>query len=150
MSLGRLFPPSRLPAMKAQLLRFAAGFGVTDMTMPEHMPNTRRVLAAAEFARASGALDAFREAAMDAHWKEAKNLEDVKVLEELARRAGLDPADTLDASRDPAWVGKVLETREDGERAGITGIPTFFIGEQRIVGCQPYELLAGVVRRTGA
>jgi hypothetical protein len=43
--------------------RFAGRFGNTDMRHPFHLPNTRRVLAAAELARDRGRLDAFREPA---------------------------------------------------------------------------------------
>jgi predicted DsbA family dithiol-disulfide isomerase len=30
-------------------------------------------------------------------------------------------------------------------RAGVTGIPTFDVGTERVVGAQPYEVLAAAV-----
>jgi len=32
----------------------------------------------------------------------------------------------------------------------VTGIPTFEIGAIRVVGCQPYEVLAAAARKAGA
>ena len=34
--------------------------------------------------------------------------------------------------------------------AGVTGIPTFDLGELRVVGCQPYEVLAAAAEQAGA
>jgi protein-disulfide isomerase len=31
----------------------------------------------------------------------------------------------------------------------VTGIPTFFIGDEVVVGCQPFETLAAAVERAG-
>jgi predicted DsbA family dithiol-disulfide isomerase len=38
----------------------------------------------------------------------------------------------------------------DAGRAGVTGIPTFLVGRQRIVGCQPYEVIAAAAEAEGA
>ena len=34
-------------------------------------------------------------------------------------------------------------------RAGVNGIPTFCIGELRVVGCQPYAALEQMAERAG-
>jgi predicted DsbA family dithiol-disulfide isomerase len=60
-------PRERLPQLKRGLREFAASFGVTDLELPDHIPNTRRVLAIAEYAREQGKLMAFRDAAMYTH-----------------------------------------------------------------------------------
>jgi predicted DsbA family dithiol-disulfide isomerase len=33
--------------------------------------------------------------------------------------------------------------------AGVTGIPTFDVGGERVVGAQPYDVLAAAVERQG-
>jgi predicted DsbA family dithiol-disulfide isomerase len=38
----------------------------------------------------------------------------------------------------------------EAARAGVTGIPTFIIGRRRVVGCQPYQLLAAEAEAAGA
>src|SRR4051812_35872845 len=90
MRIAELFPGRDVGAMHAQMTQFAAGFGVT-MKFSERLPNTRRPLAMAEYARDQGHLEAFREAAMDAHWSRGVDIESDGVLRELAKDAGLDP-----------------------------------------------------------
>ena len=128
---------------------FAAGFGIEDMAFPEVLPNTRRILAMAEYARDKGKLDAFRVLAMQARWKEDRNLEDEGVLGDLAAASGLDPKQALKASDSPDYLVRVDSLRAEAERLGIRGIPTFIIGETRIAGCQRYEILADAVLQAG-
>ncbi len=42
------------------------------------------------------------------------------------------------------------ELRREASRAGVTGIPTFFFGDEVVVGCQPYPMLARAAERAGA
>jgi len=141
--------------MTDHVQRFAAGFGV-DLRIPARTPNTRAALGVAEFARSQGKLHAFRTAAMEAHWRDGKDLEDGRVLADCARQAGLDPAQAVAAIDDPQMQRRVGAMGRDAGRAGVTGIPTFLVGRQRVVGCQPYEIIAaaaeaeGAVRRTPA
>jgi predicted DsbA family dithiol-disulfide isomerase len=136
--------------MRQYMDRFAAQFGITDMHHPSHLPNTRRVLAAAEFARNQGDLGAFREAAMNAYWRHGQNLEDDAVVQRVAADAGVDADDAVAAMSDPEYLARVDAVRRESINAGVTGIPTFFIGNQVVVGCQPYEVLAAAVERAGA
>lgn len=131
--------------MGDNLREFASGFGIQDMKAPERLQNTRGILAASEYAREQGRLDPFREAAMDAYWKESRNLEDPAVVRDLARAAGLDAEATAAAMTSPDHLARIEATRQEASRLGVSGIPTFFIGAQRIVGCQPYEVLAAAV-----
>jgi len=91
-----------------------------------------------------------RRAAMAAHWREGADIEDPEVLARCARVAGLDPERALQAIGDPGYRSRVKAMGEEARRAGITGIPTFLIGRRRIVGCQPYEVLAAAAESEGA
>jgi predicted DsbA family dithiol-disulfide isomerase len=114
------------------------------------MPNTRRALTIAEFARDQGHLDIFRKLTMDAHWKEGKDIEDDSVLENLAANAGLDSRKAILAADDPAYQERVKATRVEYKKLGVGGIPTFVIGNERIEGCRPYELLSKAAQQAGA
>ena len=48
---------------------------------------------------------------------------------------------------DPAYQKRVDAMRDEASSKGVTGIPTFFINGARVVGCQPYEVLAEAARR---
>jgi predicted DsbA family dithiol-disulfide isomerase len=136
--------------MSGHLARFAASFGVDGLRIPERSPNTRAALALAEHARDRGRLQELRHAAMEAFWRRGEDLEDRAVLSRCAAAAGLDPAGALVAIDDPAVVARVDGMGRDAARAGVTGIPTFLIGGQRVVGCQPYEVLAAAAQAAGA
>ncbi len=150
--LDRVFGPGTAEQMGAYMRRFAASFGVSDMRQPARMPNTRRALAAAEFARerGRGRLDAFRREAMDAYWRDGLDLEDAGVVRAIAAAAGLEPAPTAAAMNDSVYLARVDEVRAEATAAGVTGIPTFFLGDEVVVGCQPYSVLAGAAERAGA
>jgi predicted DsbA family dithiol-disulfide isomerase len=101
-------------------------------------------------AREEGRLDAFRVAAFDAYWRRGRGLESDEDLAALAREAGLEARAALAAAEDPAFLSRVDAARREASAAGVTGIPTFDLGETRIVGCQQYEVLAEAARRAGA
>ncbi len=136
--------------MREYVRRFAESFGITDMRQPDHLPNTRRVLAVAEHARDRGRLTEFRRAAMAAHWRRGLDLEAEGVIRELARESGIDPEAAVAAMSDPRYLDRVDDLRREAARAGVTGIPTFFIGDEVVVGCQSYGVLAGAADRAGA
>ncbi len=147
--LTQLFGP-RAAGMKAHVEQFARGFGITDMKVGEHLNNTRRVLALAEWARDAGKLDAFRHAAMEAYWRRGENLEDEDVLARLAEEAGLSAEGARAALKSPEYRARVDAMGQVAQRDGVRGIPTFLIGNARVVGCQPYEVLAQAARLAGA
>jgi predicted DsbA family dithiol-disulfide isomerase len=139
-----------LPHLKRSLREFAASFGVTDLELPDHMPNTRRALAIAEYAREQGKLDAFRDAAMHAHWRAGKNLEDEQDLRDIALGAGLEPEAALRAIGARQYLQRVDAMREEASSIGVTGIPTLIIGRYGVVGCQPCEVITQAAERAGA
>lgn len=148
--LSTLFPGVDLPSLHERTRRFGARFGVANFNPPDRIQNSRRALAMAELAREQGYLEAFRAAAFEAHWRQGRDLENDGDLRALATTAGLDPDVALGAADDPTYVARVDE-RQTGARAqGVTGIPTFIIGDQRIVGCQSFEVLAAAAESAGA
>ena len=148
--LMRVFPAARSQGMREHVVAFAARFGIYDMRMPDRLPNTRRSLAVAEFAREQGRLSVFRDLAMQAHWVGCKDLESDKDLAELAFNSGLDPAAAMEAANSPEFLRRVDDLRGEACAMGIMGIPTFVVGNQRVTGCQPYEVLADATMKAGA
>jgi len=136
--------------MGDHLRRFAEGFGVSGMRIPERSPNTRAALALAEHARDQGRLHPARRALMEAFWRRGEDLEDRAVLGRCAAEAGLNPVAALAALDDPALTARVDAMGREAARAGVTGIPTFFLGRRRVVGCQPYQAIAAEAEAEGA
>jgi predicted DsbA family dithiol-disulfide isomerase len=148
-SLSRLFPGVPLPTLHERTRRFGARFGVADFSPPDVLHNTRRALAVAELARDHARLEPFRAAAFEAHWRQGKNLEDDGDLGAVAVAAGLPREAALAAADDPAMLARVDDKQAEARAAGVTGIPTFIIAGEEVVGCQPYEALADAAERAG-
>lgn len=148
--LTALFPGAHLPSLHERTRRFGAQFGVTGFDPPDRLVNSRRALAIAELARDRNVLEPFRNAAFDAHWRHHKNLESDTDLRELAQNVGLDPEAALAAADDPGYLARVDEKQADARAQGVNGVPTFFFGTERVVGCQPFEALAKAAERAGA
>lgn len=147
--LAALFGEGRIEPMREYVHQFAARFGITDLRHPDRISNTRRALAVAELARDRERLDAFRHAAMDAYWRDGLDLEDEAVIRRIAQGVELDPDRAAAAMTDPELLARVDAMRRESIEAGVTGIPTFFIGDEKVVGCQPYEVLEEAVERAG-
>jgi predicted DsbA family dithiol-disulfide isomerase len=149
MPLERMFGADRVRSMRPYLLEFARAQGVVGMVVPDHKPNTRRALAVAEWARDQGRLHEVRGGLMDAYWRRGLDLEDDRVLAGVARAAGLDGDAAVRESGSPAILARVAAMGREAARAGVTGIPTFDVGAERVVGAQPYPVLAAAVGRQG-
>jgi len=148
--LSRLFPGTPLEALHERTKRFGATFGVTGFEPPNWLSNSRMALAIAEYARDEKRLEPYRQAAMNAHWRQGKNLENPEDLRAVATQAGLDVERALAAAKDPALLERVDARQAEARRAGVRGIPTFVFGTEHIVGCQPYEALHAAALRGGA
>jgi predicted DsbA family dithiol-disulfide isomerase len=166
MKVREVLPPQYVDDMNARLVMVANDFGL-DFYPPDHAPNTKKALALSAYARDQGHLDAFRAVAMDAHWRDNRDLEDAEVLAELLTAAGLDASAGL-AFLDDASVPQVLaDQRKDASQWGVTGIPTWFLlpdgwspgdpmpaeGQPRpvqVVGCQPMDVVERAARIAGA
>jgi predicted DsbA family dithiol-disulfide isomerase len=107
------------------------------------------VLTLAEYAREKGKIGIFRTLAMNAYWQDNKNLEDKNELGRLAAAAGLDEEESIAALTSVEYLKRVDNLRDEANNMGIQGIPTFFIGKEIAVGCQPYQVLADMVSRAG-
>ena len=69
-------------------------------------------------------------------------------LEGYATKAGVANMDTWhQCLRDPAQVEEVRKDMKDGETAGVTGTPAFFINGVMISGAQPYEKFSSIIDR---
>jgi predicted DsbA family dithiol-disulfide isomerase len=151
MPLSALFRGASIPALHERTKRFAAGFGVENFSPPDWVQNSRKALAVAEHARDEQRLEPFRQAAMEAHWRNGKNLENADHLREIAAAAELDPERALAAATDPALLARVDARQAEAKRAGVRGIPTFVFGDAEVmVGCQPYDALYAAALRAGA
>jgi predicted DsbA family dithiol-disulfide isomerase len=147
-AVAELFGAERAAEYRDYLQRFAAGFDV-PIGWPDRVPNTRRALALTEHARDQGKLEPLRDALMAAHWLGGRDIEADEDLGQIADGAGLAPDAAVAAADDPDFLARVDAAREQAHALGVTGIPTFLIGERRAVGCQPFAQLARLAEQAG-
>lgn len=110
--------------------------------------NSRPALVGAKFAEAQGVGEAYHDVVFTAYWQEAKNIEDVTVLAELATAVGLDRQQFLAALDDPQYQQAMLADVEQAFQYGLSGVPALVYNNKYLVsGAQPYELLAEVAEK---
>lgn len=115
---------------------------------PERVPNSRRALEVAEWARARGAHDAVHERIMDAYWTEGRDIGGWAVLADCVAAAGLDPGEARAEVEAGAFRDAVDASTSTAQRHGIAAVPAFVLdGRLLVSGAQPHEVFARAVER---
>ncbi len=134
--------------MQDQVRRMNEDAGLAYNPHPEVVPNSRRALEVAEWARARGAHAAVHERIMDAYWAEGRDIGTWEVLSACVAAAGLDPAEAraeVDAGR---FREAVDASTQYAQRRGIMAVPAFvFDGRLLVSGAQPHEVLEQVMAK---
>ena len=109
--------------------------------------NSRLAQELGKWAESQGKGEVFHEAAFRAYFVDGKNIAKMENLIDIA----------VSASLDPDKAGKIVEERTyqeavdaDWRRArqlGITAVPTFLLGKDRLVGAQSYHDMKAFVLR---
>ena len=136
----------RTGPMYATLEREAKEAGL-QLRWPRHLPNTRRALAAAEWARRHelGAFPRLHKALFEAHFVAGEDLGDPAVVDWHASDCGVDVAAWHAAFRDGSALKAVGDAETLGHERGVQGTPAWFLAEQLILGLRPaadFERLA--------
>jgi predicted DsbA family dithiol-disulfide isomerase len=145
-------PPGGIPAgprdgpMYAMLEREAKEAGL-PLHWPPRLPNTRRALAAAEWARRHQprAFPQLRKDLFDAHFVLGEDLEELAVIDRHASQSSIELAALHAALADDSAVAAVTETEMIGRKYGVQGTPAWLLGERLIAGLRPaaeFERLA--------
>ena len=94
--------------------------------------------------------DGVRDLLYSAYFRDARNIGDMNVLLDVAQSAGIP----LDAARS-TLEERTFKAAVDADWArarsyGITGVPSFVAGGQKLVGAHPYEVLERFALAAGA
>jgi predicted DsbA family dithiol-disulfide isomerase len=140
----------QLVGMSERLKEMALEAGM-PIVMPDLIPNSRRALEAAEYARRKGKHEAFHRAVFRKLYGEGQNIHDWDVLRAAAEEAGLD-ADAVQRETERGMF-RVEVDRQTAEAwaLGITGVPAYILNDRyAIIGAQPYEVFQQTVSRLEA
>lgn len=114
--------------------------------------NSRLAQELAKWAEREGT-PAIHDALYRAYFVDGANVSDPDVLADVAEGVGLPRAEARGALDERTMRAAVDADWARARALGVTGVPTFVMGRQGVVGAQPYEALerlalaAGAVRR---
>jgi predicted DsbA family dithiol-disulfide isomerase len=91
--------------------------------------------------------EAIHDALFRAYFVDARNIGDPDVLVEIAASVGLPADEAREVIEKRTHRAAVDADWELARRYGITGVPTFVAGNKGVVGAQPYETLAELVKQ---
>ncbi len=135
-------------AVVAKLQATAAKFGL-PMGDRKMTYNSRLAQELGLWAETKGKGHAFHIEAFKAYFVRGENLAQKQVLLDLVRTVGLDP-DKGEQVLDQRLFKSAVDADWEMSRAkGVTAVPTFFMGLDRLVGAQSHEILEKMVVNCG-
>ena len=117
------------------------------MRPPPVTPNTMYALEATEYAQQQGKFLEFHHAAYEAFWEDRQDLGDLAVIEEVGRKVGLNTSEMMERLETKHYESAVIEQYQEALKYGISGIPTFLVGNLMFTGAHPYEIFQSAMDR---
>lgn len=138
--------PETRRAIWTRIQGMAENVGFT-MKPPELLTNSRIALEAAEFAQECGKGEAFEERVYRAYFYEGLNIGDQGVLARLAAEAGIDRDELSLAIESNRYTARPRDTAVEAHERGVSGVPTFFVGDYPLVGAQSEDVMRQILSR---
>lgn len=140
---GRGYDIAKMHAqMRARMAAEGLPYGERRMTY-----NSRLAQELGKWAETQPGGEAIHDALFRAYFVDARNIGDPQVLVEIAESVGLSSQEAKKVLEERKFKAAVDEDWEKSRRYGVTGVPTFVIGNQGVVGAQPYEVLEQLVEQ---
>ncbi|HQU15207.1 MAG: DsbA family oxidoreductase [Gammaproteobacteria bacterium] len=110
--------------------------------------NSQRALRLAEAAKEDGpaVFYALHRRLFEAYLGEGRNIGDPEVLRAIAEQTGVGPETLERAWSDPRYGARLEQNLAAARELEVTGTPTFFIGESKLVGAVPAANLLHAAR----
>ena len=138
-----------IPKMQAQMrARMAAEglpYGSRSMTY-----NSRLAQELGAWADGQPGGEAIHDALFRAYFVDARNIGDPETLVEIATSVGLPAEAAREVIEKRTHKAAIDADWEKSREYGVTGVPTFVIGRNGVVGAQPYEALEQLVAQARA
>ena len=142
---GRNYDIPKMQAqMRARMEAEGLPYGTRTMTY-----NSRLAQELGAWADTQPGGEAIHDALFRAYFVDAKNIGDADVLVEVAQSVGLPADKAREVIEKRTHKDAIDADWEKSRQYGVTGVPTFVIGRNGVVGAQPYEALEELVRQAG-
>ena len=117
------------------------------MKPPGRTPNTLYALEATEYAQRQGQFLAFHHAAYRAFWEDGQDLGELEVLHKVAHEVGLNADEMVKSLEEKTYSETVMSQYQEALQYGVSGIPTFLVGNLLFTGAQPYSVFKSAMER---
>jgi len=128
--------------MRARMAAEGLPYGERKMTY-----NSRLAQELACWAVSQPGGEAIHGALFRAYFVDGKNIGDPEVLVQISRALGLDEAQAHEVIEKRTYKAAVDADWEKSRQYGVTGVPTYVVGDRGVVGAQPYEALEDLVTK---
>jgi predicted DsbA family dithiol-disulfide isomerase len=112
-----------------------------------HTYNSRLAQELGKWAEQQPGGAAIHDALFRAYFVDTQNIGDPDVLVKVAEQVGLSGAQARDVLETRSYQAAIDADWRRSMELGVTGVPTFVAGGHGVVGAQPYDVLAGLVRQ---
>jgi predicted DsbA family dithiol-disulfide isomerase len=134
--------PKMQAQMRARMQAEGLPYGKRTMTY-----NSRLAQELAAWADTQPGGEAIHDAMFRAYFVDVRNIGDPEVLVDIATSVGLPAAQAREVLDKRTHKAAIDADWEKSHQYGVTGVPTFVIGSNGVVGAQPYEALEELVKR---
>ena len=110
-----------------------------------HTYNSRLAQELGKWADTQAGGGAIHEALFSAYFVDTRNVAEEDVLLDVVSALGLDKQAAQDVLRQRTFKDAVDADWEKSRQYGVTGVPTYVMGQSGVVGAQPYEVIAQLV-----
>lgn len=140
---GRGFDIPKMQAqMRARMEAEGLPYGNRSMTY-----NSRLAQELGAWADTQPGGEAIHDALFRAYFVGGVNIGDPDALAKIAVAVGLPEAQAREVLEERTFKAAIDADWEKSHEYGVTGVPTFVIGRQGVVGAQPYEALEQLVKQ---
>jgi predicted DsbA family dithiol-disulfide isomerase len=141
--------PEKIAGMMENLRKTAQDLGL-PFAARTRTYNSRLAQELGLWAMDKGRGDAFHTAAFRAYFAGGLNLAKHQVLLDLVQDAGLPSDEAQEILSARIYAERVDRDWADSRLKGVTAVPTFIMGQHKLVGAQNYESLVELVSLNGA
>jgi predicted DsbA family dithiol-disulfide isomerase len=131
---------------RQKVIMVAAETGIL-VAPPAKWIDSTLALQGSELARDAGVFSAYHDQVFRAAFDEGRDIEDRKVLEGIAVRAGMDLAEFRAGIESGAMAARIADNKREAEEFSALGYPTFILGDFPMIGIQPIESMRLLLSR---
>ena len=115
-----------------------------------HTYNSRKAQELAKWADTQAGGNKIHDALFRTYFVDGKNVADTEVLLAVCKDLGLDVKAATEVLSDGSYKESVDADWKKSRDYGVTGVPTYVVAQNGIVGAQPFEAIEKLVQDAGA